>query len=234
MEDEKEEAKEDEEEARDLEANLNSSSVVGIDSPKTMKFIRAVGGQQVLILLDSGATHNFIANRLVTELQIPVQPANFVVILGDSSRVRGEGKCKGVEISVQGIKIIQDFLPFKLGGMDIILGIKWLRQLGVIKTNWGKQIMRFKWKGQNVKLKGDTSLTRLEATVGALLNSMAQGGERFSLKANREHRDSGEEDGAIPSKLAPLIKNFEELFAEPYGLPPKRARDHAIRLVEGA
>lgn len=155
-------------------------------------------------------------------------------MLGDSRKVRGDGKCRGIKILVQGVEIIQDFLPFKLGGVDIILGIEWLRQLRVVKTNWGKQTMRFKWKGEKVELKGDASLTRLETMVEALLKSMTQGDKGFSLKASDDRRTSGEDDENIPVEMTPLLKEFEYLFVEPYGLPPKRERDHAIRLVEGA
>lgn len=100
MEDEGAEEKEEEEETEEMKVNLNSSSVVGIDSPRTMKFIGFLGKRRVLILLDSGATHNFIADCLVTELQISVQPAAFAVMLGDSRKVKGDGKCKGVELLV--------------------------------------------------------------------------------------------------------------------------------------
>lgn len=127
MEDEEAKEKENEEETGEMEANLNSSSVVGIDSPRTMKFTGFLGGRQVLILLDSRAMHNFITDLLVTELRIMVQAATFAVMLGDSRKVKRDGKCRGVEIIVQEVKIIQDFLPFKLGGVDIILGIEWLR-----------------------------------------------------------------------------------------------------------
>lgn len=92
----------------------------------------------MLILLDSGATHNFISDRVVHELQIPVQPATFAVVLGDSRKVTGVGKCRGIELTVQGVQIIQDFLPFRLG-VDMILGIDWLSRLGKVKTNWGKR-----------------------------------------------------------------------------------------------
>lgn len=70
-----------------MEANFNSSSVVGLDSPKTMKFTRVIGGKQVLILLDRGAMYNFISDRLIDELQVPVQPTTFIVVLGDSKKV---------------------------------------------------------------------------------------------------------------------------------------------------
>lgn len=160
--------------ANQLEASLNSSSVEGIDSPKTMKFVGAVGERQVLILLDSGATHNFISEQLVAEMQILVQPTTFAVVLGDNRKVKGVGKCKGIELIVQGIRIIQDFLPFRLGGVDVILGVEWLSRLGEVKTNWGKQTIHFDWNGQKVKLKGDVSLTRLETSVETLLKLMAR------------------------------------------------------------
>lgn len=84
--------------------------MVGLDSPKTIKFTRVIGGKQVLVLLDSGATHNFISDRLINELQVSVQPTTFVVVLGDNKKVSGVGECRKVKLMVQGMKIIQDFL----------------------------------------------------------------------------------------------------------------------------
>lgn len=64
----KEEEKESKAEDKELEASLNSSSVMGLNSPKMIKFIGTIEGKQVLILLDNGATHNFIFDRIVHEL----------------------------------------------------------------------------------------------------------------------------------------------------------------------
>lgn len=66
----------------------------------------------------------------------------------------GVGKCRGVKLIIQEMKIIQDFLPFRFGGVDVILGIDWLKRLGEVKTNWGKQTMHFEWNGQKVELRG--------------------------------------------------------------------------------
>lgn len=40
-----------------------------------------------------------------------------------------------VELAFQGIKVVQDLFPFKLGGVDVILGVHWLSQLGEVKSN---------------------------------------------------------------------------------------------------
>lgn len=63
----------------------------------------------MVILLDSGATHNFISNKVVTKLNILMHPVNFVVVLGDDQRVKGLGICDRVEPTFQGIRIIQNF-----------------------------------------------------------------------------------------------------------------------------
>lgn len=88
-EEEKEEAKnlrEEEEttlEENELELSLNSSSIVGLSNPKTIKFLGTIKGQKVVILLDSGVTHNFMFQKLVTKLPLPVSFVKFAVTLGD-------------------------------------------------------------------------------------------------------------------------------------------------------
>lgn len=58
--------------------------VVGLTGNHTMKLKGKVKGEEILILIDSGATHNFIATELVERLNIPVQASRtFEVSLGD-------------------------------------------------------------------------------------------------------------------------------------------------------
>lgn len=82
-------------------------------------------------------------------------------------------------------------------------------------------------------MKGDVSLTRLETFVETLLKLMAQGSDGFTLKTSIEGRISELDREDILAELTPLLEEFEDLFAEPYGLSSKRDRDHAIWLVEG-
>lgn len=35
---------------------------------------------------------------------------------------------------LQGVKIVEDFLPLDLGGFDLILGMQWLETLGIISS----------------------------------------------------------------------------------------------------
>lgn len=68
-----------------VEVSLNS--VAGLTSPKTMKLTGRVWDKPVVILIDPGATHNFIASRVVEELGIPVtdtEPYGVKMGTGDS------------------------------------------------------------------------------------------------------------------------------------------------------
>ena len=78
-------------------------SVAGLNSLKTMKVWGRIKSKGVVVLLDCEATHNFIAQQLIEELQIPVRLKNFFVTLGDGQKVKGMGVYKNVEIELQGI-----------------------------------------------------------------------------------------------------------------------------------
>lgn len=51
-------------EEREIELVLNSNSIVGLETQKTIKLIGALKGRKVIILLDNKTTHNFISRKL--------------------------------------------------------------------------------------------------------------------------------------------------------------------------
>lgn len=85
-------------EEREMKLTLNLSSVVGFNTPKTMKFVEFLKGEEVVTLLDGGATYNFISRALMEKLRIPMTLAPFAVTLGDEKRVKGMGRCDSVEL----------------------------------------------------------------------------------------------------------------------------------------
>lgn len=126
-----------------VEVSLNL--VAGLTAPKTMKLRGTIGEQEVVILSDLGATHNFISLSLVQHKQIPVTKTDsYGATMGTRNSVRGKGVCRSVTLQVQGVDIIDDFLLLNLGSADIILGIQWLESLGTVQTNWKSQVMKFR------------------------------------------------------------------------------------------
>ena len=115
---------------------LSINSVVGLTSSKALKLRGEIKEEGVIVMIDLGATHNFISVELVRRWGLDVHKvASYGVILGTGLIVKGEGVYTGVELKLQGFMVIKDFLPLELGSLDVILGLQWLETLGVTYTN---------------------------------------------------------------------------------------------------
>lgn len=156
---------------------ISLNSVMGLTSPRTMKLLGCIGGQEVVVMVDPGATHNFVSLDAVEKLNIPVLPSKeFGVSLGTGESVMGTGIRKSVVLEMQGIVIVENFLPLALGNSDIILGIQWLEKLGTT-TNWKTQTMTFQLGKETVTLKGEPSLGRSGISLKAMLRNLTKGGK---------------------------------------------------------
>lgn len=90
------------------------------------------------MLIDSGATGNFINEKLVQEMNWPINDQRgFGVRVGGGQIIRGKGRCSDTLLEIQGVEILEEFLIFDLGSIDVVLGFSWLATLGETRTNWG-------------------------------------------------------------------------------------------------
>lgn len=84
-----------------------------------------------MILIDCRANHNVISQRLVDELKFPLTTtSNYGIIMGNGLTVKGKGVCKVVVVNLPKLFVQEDFLPLDLEGVDMILGMWWLRTMG--------------------------------------------------------------------------------------------------------
>lgn len=62
-----------------------------------MKLGGQISGQTVIVLIDCGATHNFVSSELVQNLGLQVmESASYEVLVGTRLSVKGGGICRGV------------------------------------------------------------------------------------------------------------------------------------------
>ena len=98
-------------------------STGGFTQPQTMKLEGLIQGKRVLILIDSGACHNFISQELVQQLGLKVTPTQTDgVRLGDGNRKNAQGCCEQMEVQPGQMTITKKFFLFDLCGVDVILG----------------------------------------------------------------------------------------------------------------
>ena len=138
---------------------LSLRSFVGLTSNKSFKVEGEIEGRKVVVLVDSGASRNFMTNRLARELGLDVQSIpTFTMEVGNGQREKGEGVCYGVKMLVQGILIQQNFFLMELRGTEVILGMDWLSSLGKIEVDFHEMTLKWKADGKVWEIIGDPAI----------------------------------------------------------------------------
>ncbi|XP_010541181.1 PREDICTED: uncharacterized protein LOC104814705 [Tarenaya hassleriana] len=214
-------------------AELSLNSVVGLTSPKTLKIRGSIEGQEVVVLIDSGATHNFISLKLMKKLKLrPEGNTQFGVSLGTGMKVKGKGICKAVHLQLQQIEVVEDFLPLELGSADLILGVQWLQKLGKVQMDFQDLELKFNQGTSWVTVTGDPTLHSSLVTLRSLIKSVCDGDQSYLVKLETLEEQVGV-DSNLPEKLQAVLEEFGPVFEIPTELPPERGREHPINLKEG-
>ncbi|MCI40211.1 enzymatic polyprotein, partial [Trifolium medium] len=98
------------EEEEEVEVECKSLGVLGsMDGFRTMKIEGKVEDVNVMVLIDSGASHNFISPQITTALGLNVSPiAARSIRLGDGHKIVSKGVCRGVKINLGQIEVEVD------------------------------------------------------------------------------------------------------------------------------
>ncbi|KAL4037585.1 hypothetical protein IC575_001182 [Cucumis melo] len=221
---------------------LSINSVVGLNDPGTMKVRGKLLGEEVIVLIDCGATHNFVSEKLVKKLILPVkETAHYGVILGSGAAVQGKGICEKLEVQLNGWRIVEDFLPLELGGVDVILGMQWLYSLGVTIVDWKNLSLSFVAEGKEVKIKGDPSLTKARISLKNMMKNWEERDSGFLIECRSlQVRTVGDEEYCLLNTeavskglISSVIKQYQDVFDWPEKLPPRREIEHHIHMKDG-
>lgn len=226
----------DDEEEGDGEMCMMEFFHLGHSRPQSIKLMGVIKEVPVVVLVDSGATHNFISQQLVHKMNWAVVDTPCMSIkLGDGSYSKTKGTCEGLEVDVGDVHLEIDAQLFDLGGVDMVLGIEWLRTLGDMIVNWNKQTMSFWHNKKWVTVKGMDTQGGAIATLQSIICK-----SRRRSTGWWTYEDKCKEDGSIHTlgseqsrELELLLEKYGGVFQEPTGLPPKRKKEHVITLKEG-
>ncbi|KAG6390471.1 hypothetical protein SASPL_148206 [Salvia splendens] len=222
-----EEMNEEHEESGEGDVELPLYSMAGIDTARTMRLHAKLGEHTIIVLIDSGASHNFISRALVDRLQLqPDREERFGVLLGNGLRQEAEGACRKIEVTLAGCQFLLDCFVFPLGGVDMILGMTWLSTLGEVKHYYDKMIMKFEKEGRCIKLRGDPQLCRGPIGLKSLINSRDAQVWAIVLEEKGD-AEIHEQEG-----VQEVLQQFHEVFGDPKSLPPERVTDHRITLED--
>lgn len=126
-----------------------------------------IKGHKVTLLIDSGSTLNFINDELALELVLMGRKIEFDTTMANGRVELSDDFYEGINWEIQGMRLVVDLHALPLAELNVVLGIKWLKILGKVVTDFGKGIMEFMLEGQWVFLKLGT---RRHFGIGARKN----------------------------------------------------------------
>ena len=108
-------------------------------------------------LIDTGSHNNFIQEGLVTKLGLLNVPAKrFKVYMGNGQSFLCDHMCSSIPLILQGHEFVIDLYVLPIWGLDITLGMQWLRTLGPCVHDHEALTMEFSWKGKRVFLSSNS------------------------------------------------------------------------------
>ncbi|XP_035548740.1 uncharacterized protein LOC118349222 [Juglans regia] len=214
-----------------LKPEISLHALIGSSNPRTMRVMGRVNGQGIVILIDSGSTHNFLDSGVARRVKLPICADKKVKVrVANGDQVVSEGLGKNVKVLVQGNAFTIDLFVMELVGCHMVLGIQWLQSLGTITWNFKKLTMRFLGQGQEVMLQGLISSQFIEEGSYNKISNLEKKGVILQM-INQEDK---EEEQNMSQNMRAVLEQFSDVFQEPKGLPPIRTHDHAINLLPGA
>ncbi|GJU56063.1 reverse transcriptase [Tanacetum coccineum] len=128
-------------------------------------------------------------------------------------------ECKQFQWQFGSTMFSLDVMLLPLGGCDMVLGIQWLATLGDIRFNFHDLRMDFKYNGRRILLRG-THKSNLEWLNTKTSDKIVRQTELHSMVVC-----------VFPNSAGSF---YEDVFATPTELPPRREHDHRIPLMKGA
>jgi hypothetical protein len=128
----------------EVELVISLNALTDFSTPQTLKLIGYIKHRKVIILVDSGSTHNFIHRRIAQETHCYIHAVNnFQVIISNGASMKCGGRCENVCLQIGDYHLKSHMFAIDMGGCDIVLGADWLRNLGPILIDFNELTMRF-------------------------------------------------------------------------------------------
>jgi hypothetical protein len=188
-----------------------------------------INGQEACVLLDSGASVNFLDDRFARKAGVKVSEDKqwSSVRLGDGSMRQAAGSAINVPTIYPYLTEHLDYVVMRLGRYDAVIGMSWLRS----------RQPRINWKQGTIEVgEGkEHEQTRQEATAHSLM-SLEEARDELEdddvafLVLVSEEPDMKSKNGQRYEKL---LKEYTDISPDelPKGLPPSREADMKIRLL---
>ncbi|KAF3776899.1 hypothetical protein EJ110_NYTH47274 [Nymphaea thermarum] len=153
------------------EPEASFHSMIDPNKPNAMRVFGTINRQKVFILIDTGATNNFLSIEAAHKCQVPLEPSKpQTIIVGNGQRIVCADVGKEIEVIIKNKPFKLDLLVLPVDVADLILGMTWLATLGMISWDCKNLKMTFTPEGdtESIALTGLASNVRPKAALRAL------------------------------------------------------------------
>jgi hypothetical protein len=141
----------------EVESVISLNALTGFSAPQTLKLIGYIKHRKVIILVDSGNTHNFIHCRIAQETHCYIHVVNnFQIMIANGGSMKCGGRCENVHLQISDYHMKSHMFSIDMGSCDIMLGADWLRTLCPILMDFKELSMQFDQEGHQYKFQGIT------------------------------------------------------------------------------
>ena len=216
----------------------------------------SISGAPARFLVDSGSTGNFVSAAFLAQHGFQPTPTDAKdVILADGTLHRSDTSLDSVKVRLGAYRGKVSLRALPLGSdYDVVLGKPWLADLNP-QIDWRQNTVQFVHKGQRIMLRPTLEddeglqfpLLLNAAQLKRAARKLAKHGDGIMHLALVREADPVQQQGsaaagaqvsaaagAHDALLQPLLQKYSSVFDTPQGLPPQRAVDHKIELVDGA
>jgi hypothetical protein len=214
----------------EVEPVISLNSLTGFSAPQTLKLIGYIKHRKVIILVDSGSTHNFIHHCISQETNFYICVINnFQIMISNGGSMKCGGHCENVHLQIGQYHMKYHMFSIDMGGCDIVLGAEWLRTLGPILMDFKELTMQFNQEGQQYKFQGIT-VGSLEIISSHRMENILKKGHSGII--SQLHAIQATETPSVSQDLQSILSKHQVVFSTPQGLPPSHGvHDHSIPLV---
>jgi hypothetical protein len=198
-----------------------------------LNLIGYIKNRKVIILVDSGSTHNFIHHRISQETNCYIRVVNnFQIMIANGGSMKCGGGCENVCLQIGHYQLKTHMFSIDMGVCDIVLGVEWLRTLGPILMDFKELTMQFQQEGQRYQFQG--------ITVGSPEIISSHRMEKIIKKGHsgiivQLHFFQALETPFVHPDLQAIISKHQVVFSTPQKLPPFcGVHYHSIPLVLGS
>jgi hypothetical protein len=216
-----------------VEPVISLNALTGFSAPQTLKLISYIKHQKVIILVDSGSTHNFIHRRIAQETHCYIHAINnFKIMIANGGSMKCGGCCENVRLQIGDYHLKSHMFAIDMGGCDIVLGADWLRTLGPILMDFKYLTMQFDKEGHQYKFQGITAGSP-EIISSHRMEKLLKKGHSGVIA--QLHAIQATKTPSVSQDLQAILSKHQLVFSTPQGLPPScGVHDHSIPLVPGS